>query len=67
MMITNACVLSWDNSTRGLDASTALDFVKSLRVQTNLYKTSTFVSLYQASENIYNLFDKVMVIDGGQQ
>ncbi|KAH6690475.1 brefeldin A resistance protein [Plectosphaerella plurivora] len=67
MMITNACVLSWDNSTRGLDASTALDFVKSLRIQTNLYKTSTFVSLYQASENIYNLFDKVMVIDGGKQ
>ncbi|TGJ86324.1 hypothetical protein E0Z10_g2437 [Xylaria hypoxylon] len=67
MMITNACVLSWDNSTRGLDASTALDFVKSLRIQTNLYKTSTFVSLYQASENIYNLFDKVLVIDSGKQ
>ncbi|KAF6809416.1 ABC transporter [Colletotrichum musicola] len=67
MMITNACVLSWDNSTRGLDASTALDFVKSLRVQTNLYQTTTFVSLYQASENIYNLFDKVMVIDAGKQ
>ncbi|KAH7311591.1 ABC-2 type transporter-domain-containing protein [Stachybotrys elegans] len=62
-----ACVLSWDNSTRGLDASTALDFVKSLRVQTNLYKTTTFVSLYQASENIYNQFDKVMVIDEGRQ
>ncbi|KAM7202534.1 ABC-2 type transporter domain containing protein [Rhypophila sp. PSN 637] len=67
MLITNACVLSWDNSTRGLDASTALDFVKSLRVQTNLYKTSTFVSLYQASENIYNQFDKVLVIDEGKQ
>ena len=67
MMITNACILSWDNSTRGLDASTALDFTKSLRVQTNLYKTTTFVSLYQASENIYNLFDKVMVIDEGKQ
>ncbi|KAM5346373.1 hypothetical protein ACJ41O_009378 [Fusarium nematophilum] len=66
-MITNACILSWDNSTRGLDASTALDFVKSLRIQTNLYKTTTFVSLYQASENIYNLFDKVMVIDEGRQ
>ncbi|KAI8682573.1 hypothetical protein LRP88_05463 [Fusarium phalaenopsidis] len=66
-MITNACILSWDNSTRGLDASTALDFVKSLRIQTNLYKTTTFVSLYQASENIYNLFDKVMVIDEGKQ
>ncbi|KOS19997.1 ABC transporter G family member 11 [Escovopsis weberi] len=67
MMITNACIFSWDNSTRGLDASTALDFVKSLRIQTNLYKTTTFVSLYQASENIYRLFDKVMVIDGGKQ
>ncbi|KAH6647755.1 ABC-2 type transporter-domain-containing protein [Truncatella angustata] len=67
MMITNACVLSWDNSTRGLDASTALDFVKSLRVQTNLYQTATFVSLYQASENIYKQFDKVMVIDSGKQ
>lgn len=67
MLVSNACILSWDNSTRGLDASTALDFAKSLRVQTDLYKTSTFVSLYQASENIYNLFDKVMVIDEGRQ
>ncbi|KAI0386339.1 ABC-2 type transporter-domain-containing protein [Hypomontagnella monticulosa] len=67
MMITNACILSWDNSTRGLDASTALDFVKSLRIQTNLYKTSTFVSLYQASENIYKQFDKVLLIDAGKQ
>lgn len=67
MMITNACILSWDNSTRGLDASTALDFAKSLRIQTNLYRTSTFVSLYQASENIYKQFDKVLVIDSGKQ
>ncbi|KAK4230160.1 ABC transporter G family member 11 [Podospora fimiseda] len=67
MLTTNACILSWDNSTRGLDASTALDFVKSLRIQTDLYKTSTFVSLYQASENIYSLFDKVLVIDEGKQ
>lgn len=67
MLISNACILSWDNSTRGLDASTALDFVKSLRIQTNLYQTTTFVSLYQASENIYKQFDKVMVIDAGKQ
>ncbi|KAJ2898271.1 putative brefeldin a resistance protein [Zalerion maritima] len=67
MMVTNASLNSWDNSTRGLDASTALDFVKSLRVVTDLYKATTFVSLYQASENIYRQFDKVLVIDGGQQ
>lgn len=67
MMITSATVLAWDNSTRGLDASTALDFAKSLRILTNIYKTTTFVSLYQASENIYKQFDKVLVIDSGRQ
>ncbi|KAI1087230.1 ABC-2 type transporter-domain-containing protein [Rostrohypoxylon terebratum] len=67
MMITKASILSWDNSTRGLDASTALDWAKSIRIQTNLYKTTTFVSLYQASENIYKQFDKVLVIDAGKQ
>lgn len=67
MMVTSATVLAWDNTTRGLDASTALDFAKSLRIMTNIYKTTTFVSLYQASESIYRQFDKVMVIDGGRQ
>lgn len=67
MMITKATVCCWDNSTRGLDASTALDYVKSLRIMTNIYKTTTFVSLYQASENIYSQFDKVLVIDEGRE
>ncbi|KZZ92294.1 ABC-2 type transporter [Ascosphaera apis ARSEF 7405] len=67
MMVTSATVLSWDNSTRGLDSSTALDFAKSLRIMTNVKKTTTFVSLYQASENIYQQFDKVLVIDEGRQ
>ncbi|ORX96976.1 ABC-2 type transporter-domain-containing protein [Clohesyomyces aquaticus] len=65
-MITGASVMSWDNSTRGLDASTAVDYARSLRVLTNIYKTTTFVSLYQASENIYDVFDKVLVIDSGR-
>ncbi|EHL03106.1 putative ABC transporter G family member 11 [Glarea lozoyensis 74030] len=67
MMVTSGTVCAWDNSTRGLDASTALDYAKSLRVMTNIYKTTTFVSLYQASENIYKQFDKVLVIDSGKQ
>ncbi|PFH58758.1 hypothetical protein XA68_13278 [Ophiocordyceps unilateralis] len=67
MMLTRACVLCWDNSTRGLDASTALDFVRSLRVQTDLYQTATLVSLYQASETIYRLFDRVLVLVQGRQ
>ena len=67
MMVTGATVCAWDNTTRGLDASTALDYAKSLRILTNIYQTTTFVSLYQASENIYSVFDKVMVIDQGHQ
>ncbi|KAI5310105.1 hypothetical protein KEM55_001631, partial [Ascosphaera atra] len=67
MMVTQATVLAWDNSTRGLDSSTALDFVKSLRIMTDVKKTTTFVSLYQASENIYHQFDKVLLLDEGRQ
>lgn len=67
MMVTSGTVCAWDNSTRGLDASTALDYAKSLRIMTNIYKCTTFVSLYQASENIYKQFDKVLVIDDGRQ
>lgn len=67
MMATRARVQCWDNSTRGLDASTALDFVKSLRVMTDVLGQTTFVTLYQAGEGIYDLFDKVLVIDQGRQ
>ena len=67
MMTTRARVQSWDNSTRGLDASTALDFVKGLRIMTDVLGQTTFVSLYQAGEGIYDLFDKVMVLNHGRQ
>ncbi|KAF9270866.1 hypothetical protein L218DRAFT_889741 [Marasmius fiardii PR-910] len=67
MMATRARVQCWDNSTRGLDASTALDYVKSLRIMTDILGQTTFVTLYQAGEGIYNLFDKVIVLDKGRQ
>ncbi|EGO05281.1 hypothetical protein SERLA73DRAFT_157866 [Serpula lacrymans var. lacrymans S7.3] len=70
MMATRARVQCWDNSTRGLDASTALDFSKSLRIMTDILGQTTFQSVrgrYQAGEGIYDLFDKVMVIDKGRQ
>ena len=65
MMATRAHVQCWDNSTRGLDASTALDFVKCLRIMTDVLGQTVFTTLYQAGEGIYDLFDKVMVIDSG--
>ncbi|PSN73742.1 ABC drug exporter AtrF [Corynespora cassiicola Philippines] len=65
-MITKASVQSWDNSTRGLDASTALEYVQSLRSLTNMANISTSVALYQAGESLYDLFDKVLLIHEGQ-
>lgn len=65
-LATSAALSSWDNSTRGLDSSTALDYVKSLRLLTDLMGRTNIVSLYQASDNIYDLFDKVCLIDEGR-
>ncbi|KAJ4368375.1 Multidrug resistance protein [Neocucurbitaria cava] len=57
----------WDNSTRGLDSSNALDFVKTLRRETTQRRSVAVVTLYQASEDIYQLFDKVLVLHEGHQ
>jgi ABC-type multidrug transport system ATPase subunit len=65
-LATKSSVVCWDNSTRGLDASTALDYAKSLRIMTDVSKRTTFVTLYQAGESIYELMDKVLVIDSGR-
>ncbi|KAJ5570242.1 ABC multidrug transporter atrF [Penicillium hispanicum] len=65
-LATKSSVVCWDNSTRGLDASTALDYAKSLRIMTDVSKRTTLVTLYQAGESIYELMDKVMVIDNGR-
>ncbi|KAF1943441.1 hypothetical protein EJ02DRAFT_400483 [Clathrospora elynae] len=65
-LATKSTVVCWDNSTRGLDASTALDYAKSLRIMTDMSNRTTLVTLYQAGEQIYEVMDKVMVIDQGR-
>ena len=47
----------WDNSTRGLDSSTALKFVKTLRLATDLAGSCAIVAIYQASESIYDVLE----------
>lgn len=62
------CPLSmWDNSTRGLDSSTALEFVKNLRLSTEYMGSTAVVAIYQASQAIYDTFDKVVVLYEGRQ
>jgi ATP-binding cassette, subfamily G (WHITE), member 2, SNQ2 len=65
-MITKASTQMWDNSTRGLDASTALEYVNSIRSLTNMAQISTAVALYQAGESLYKAFDKVIIIEEGR-
>ncbi|AQZ16916.1 hypothetical protein BZL39_K05110 [Zygosaccharomyces parabailii] len=60
-------VYCWDNATRGLDASTALEYAQAIRLMTNLLKSTAFVTIYQASENIYQEFDKVCLLHSGRQ
>ncbi|KAF2847107.1 opaque-specific ABC transporter CDR3 [Plenodomus tracheiphilus IPT5] len=66
-LATRGSVICWDNSTRGLDASTALEFTRALRHLTDTLGMATIVTLYQAGNGIYNLFDKVLVLDEGKE
>lgn len=66
-MATRGSVFCWDQSTRGLDASTALEWTKAIRAMTDTLNLSTVVTLYQAGNGIYDLFDKVLVLDEGEQ
>lgn len=67
MTLARAPIGAWDNSTRGLDANSALDFVQALRLSANLTKTCHAAAVYQASEPIYNTFDNVTVLYDGRQ
>ncbi|KFY13726.1 hypothetical protein V492_03073 [Pseudogymnoascus sp. VKM F-4246] len=60
-------IFCWDNATRGLDASNALEYVKAIRAMTDILGLSSIFTLYQAGNGIYNLFDKVLVLDEGKQ
>ncbi|GES61013.1 ABC multidrug transporter [Aspergillus terreus] len=57
----------WDNSTRGLDSANAIEFCKTLRLQSDIFGTTSCVAIYQAPQAAYELFDKVIVLYEGRQ
>ncbi|KAI5799834.1 putative ABC multidrug transporter [Geopyxis carbonaria] len=67
MLATRASVAYWDNSTRGLDSSTSLEFAQALRTATNVARNVSVVAIYQAGENLTKVFDKVTVLYLGHQ
>ncbi|PLB36892.1 putative ABC multidrug transporter [Aspergillus candidus] len=66
-LATRGSLFCWDNSTRGLDASTALEWTKAMRAMTDVLGLSTVATLYQAGNGIYEQFDKVLVLDEGKE
>ncbi|CAI7616198.1 unnamed protein product [Penicillium manginii] len=60
MFLSRCRIGAWDNSTRGLDAASALKFVKALRLAADM-------AAYQASQSMYDQFDKVVVLYEGQE
>lgn len=67
MALTGAVVGAWDNSTRGLDSATALEFVRGLRNSSDVWGSQHIVAIYQASQSTYDLFDKAIVLYAGRQ
>nr|CBL51483.1 hypothetical protein [Colletotrichum graminicola] len=67
MMLSGSPMCAWDNSTRGLDSATALKFVQSLRLASDFSGSAHAVAIYQASQAIYDLFDKAVVLYEGRQ
>ncbi|KAF2789463.1 putative multidrug resistance ABC transporter [Melanomma pulvis-pyrius CBS 109.77] len=67
VFISDCWLQCWDNSTRGLDSSTAHSFVQLLRSSKINTKATVMMSIYQASNSIYENFDKVMLLHEGYQ
>lgn len=53
-ILNQSAIQCWDNSTRGLDSATALEFVRKLRLGTKLGGASAVVAMYQASQAAYD-------------
>ncbi|KAG9114671.1 hypothetical protein FRC07_007621, partial [Ceratobasidium sp. 392] len=66
-MATHARHACRDNSTRGLNASITHEFVRALHIATNIAHATTMVTIYQAPESHYQLFDKVCIRNAGRQ
>jgi ATP-binding cassette subfamily G (WHITE) protein 2 (PDR) len=65
--LSGAPLQCWDNSTRGLDSANAIEFCKTLRLQTELFGSTACVSIYQSPQSAYDLFDKAVVLYEGRQ
>ncbi|CCK71162.1 ATP-binding cassette multidrug transporter PDR11 KNAG_0G01040 [Huiozyma naganishii CBS 8797] len=65
--IANGSVYLWDNSTKGLDSATALDFLSILQRMARATRSVNFVKISQASDKLVDKFDKILMFSDSYQ
>ncbi|SGZ48672.1 CIC11C00000003493 [Sungouiella intermedia] len=65
--LSQASLQCWDNSTRGLDSATALEFIRALKTSASITKVTPLVAIYQCSQDAYDMFDNVILLYEGYQ
>ncbi|KAK6455693.1 multidrug resistance protein [Scheffersomyces xylosifermentans] len=65
--LSGASLQCWDNATRGLDAATALEFIRALKTSATILEATPLIAIYQCSQDAYDLFDNVVVLYEGYQ
>ncbi|KAI8826583.1 ABC transporter protein [Fimicolochytrium jonesii] len=54
-VLSGAPLQCWDNSTRGLDSANAVEFCRSLRLETELLGATACVAIYQAPQSAFDV------------
>ncbi|KAK0642622.1 ZEB2-regulated ABC transporter 1 [Lasiodiplodia hormozganensis] len=67
MALSLASIVCWDNCSRGLDSTTALDVIRTFRLAAEILGSCQVLTLEQSSNAIYDTFDKVTVLYEGRQ
>ncbi|KAJ6437668.1 endonuclease/reverse transcriptase [Purpureocillium lavendulum] len=67
MFLSRVRIGAWDNSTRGLDAASALQFIRSLRLSADMGRACHAVAAYQSSQSMYDIFNKVILLYEGHE
>lgn len=65
--IANGSIYLWDNSTKGLDSTNALEFLNILQKMSRKTNSINFVKISQASDKIVEKFDKVLLLADSHQ
>ena len=67
ILVRDSTLQCWDNSTRGLDSGNARRFLRVIRSSVSDKGSVALITLYQASQDMYEGFDRVTLLYEGRQ